>query len=165
MGKKVKSQNDKFSLEKEMKMIAIHLSCRHFIPINNPSTEKERWHERAAVRIFYIDFSSTLSWMEKLPKAWLNVCACFSLEIIKVPTSEKLAFNKMYQQHSQNEPNSILLRLSVGEETSSPVHDRSCYIMCNVTTTLSPWFPVHQFNLFLTSCFTCILKSSQAFLW
>lgn len=124
MGKKVKSQNNKFSLEKEMKMIAIHLSCRHFIPINNPSTEKERWHERAAVRIFYIDFSSTLSWMEKLPKAWLNVCACFSLEIIKVPTSEKLAFNKMYQQHSQNEPNSILLRLSVGEETSSPVHDQ-----------------------------------------
>lgn len=40
MGKKVKSQNDKFSLEKEMKMIAIHLSCRHFIPINNPSTKK-----------------------------------------------------------------------------------------------------------------------------
>lgn len=124
MGKKVKSQNKKFSLEKEMKMIAIHLSCRHFIPINNPSTEKKRWHERAAVRIFYIDFSSTLSWMEKLPKAWLNVCACFSLEIIKVPTSEKLAFNKMYQQHSQNEPNSILLRLSVGEETFSPVHDQ-----------------------------------------
>lgn len=61
MGKKVKSQNDKFSLEKEMKMIAIHLSCRHFIPINNPSTEKERWYERAAVRIFYIDFSSKLN--------------------------------------------------------------------------------------------------------
>lgn len=120
MGKKVKSQNNKFSLEKEMKMIAIHLSCRHFIPINNPSTEKERWHERAAVRIFYIDFSSTLSWMEKLPKAWLNVCACFSLEIIKVPTSEKLAFNKMYQQHSQNEPNSILLRLSVGDFLTCP---------------------------------------------
>lgn len=55
-----------------------------------------------------------------------NECACFSLKIIKVPTSEKLAFNKIYQQHSQKESNSILVRLSIGEEMLS--------IYCNFLT-------------------------------